>query len=171
MQVRHSRRSRTNSVPPGRKQQPRASRDGDVDNDATLELYQRVALAQATAGVDMVAPSGMMDGQVGAIRQVLDRNGHESLPIMACSAKYASAEYGPFREAVDVTISGGGNRKGYQQDPANAREAMAEIDLDIAEGADIIMVKPALVYLDVIAAARARFDPATGGGVHHSSRG
>ena len=132
--------------------------DGDVDNDATLELYQRVALAQAAAGVDMVAPSGMMDGQVGAIRQVLDRNGHESLPIMAYSAKYASAEYGPFREAVDVTISGGGNRKGYQQDPANAREAMAEIDLDIAEGADIIMVKPALAYLDVIAAARARFD-------------
>ncbi|MCY4517078.1 MAG: porphobilinogen synthase [Acidimicrobiaceae bacterium] len=132
--------------------------DGDVDNDATLELYQRVALAQAEAGVDMVGPSGMMDGQVGAIRQALDANGHESLPIMAYSAKYASAEYGPFREAVDVTISGGGNRKGYQQDPANAREAMAEIELDVAEGADIIMVKPALAYLDVIAAARARFD-------------
>ena len=132
--------------------------DGEVDNDATLELYQRVALAQAEAGADMVGPSGMMDGQVGAIRQVLDRNGHESLPIMAYSAKYASAEYGPFREAVDVTISGGGNRKGYQQDPSNAREAMAEIELDIAEGADIIMVKPALAYLDVIAAARARFD-------------
>ena len=132
--------------------------DGEVDNDATLELYQRVALAQAEAGVDMVGPSGMMDGQVGAIRQALDANGHESLPIMAYSAKYASAEYGPFREAVDVTISGGGNRKGYQQDPANAREAMAEIELDVAEGADIIMVKPALAYLDVIAAARARFD-------------
>jgi len=132
--------------------------DGEVDNDATLELYQRVALAQAEAGVDMVGLSGMMDGQVGAIRQVLDANGHESLPIMAYSAKYASAEYGPFREAVDVTISGGGNRKGYQQDPANAREAMAEIELDVAEGADIIMVKPALAYLDVIAAARARFD-------------
>ena len=132
--------------------------DGEVDNDATLELYQRVALAQAEAGADMVGPSGMMDGQVGAIRQVLDRNGHESLPIMAYSAKYASAEYGPFREAVDVTILGGGNRKGYQQDPANGREAMAEIELDIAEGADIIMVKPALAYLDVIAAARARFD-------------
>ena len=131
---------------------------GEVDNDATLELYQRVALAQAEAGVDMVGPSGMMDGQVGAIRQALDANGHESLPIMAYSAKYASAEYGPFREAVDVTISGGGNRKGYQQDPANAREAMAEIELDVAEGADIIMVKPALAYLDVIAAARARFD-------------
>ena len=132
--------------------------DGEVDNDATLELYQRVALAQAEAGADMVGPSGMMDGQVGAIRQALDVNGHESLPIMAYSAKYASAEYGPFREAADVTISGGGNRKGYQQDPANAREAMAEIELDIAEGADIIMVKPALAYLDVIAAARARFD-------------
>ena len=133
--------------------------DGEVDNDATLELYQRVALAQAEAGVDMVGPSGMMDGQVGAIRQALDANGHESLPIMAYSAKYASAEYGPFREAVDVTISGGGgNRKGYQQDPANAREAMAEVELDVAEGADIIMVKPALAYLDVIAAARARFD-------------
>ncbi len=132
--------------------------DGEVDNDATLELYQRVALAQAEAGVDMVGPSGMMDGQVGAIRQALDANGHVSLPIMAYSAKYASAEYGPFREAVDVTISGGGNRKGYQQDPANAREAMAEIELDVAEGADIIMVKPALAYLDVIAAARARFD-------------
>ncbi len=132
--------------------------DGEVDNDATLELYQRVALAQAEAGADMVGPSGMMDGQVGAIRQALDRNGHESLPIMAYSAKYASAEYGPFRDAVDVTISGGGNRKGYQQDPSNAREAMAEIELDIAEGADIVMVKPALAYLDVIAAARARFD-------------
>ena len=134
------------------------SDDGGVDNDATLELYQRVALAQAEAGADMVGPSGMMDGQVGAIRQVLDRNGYEHLPIMAYSAKYASAEYGPFRDAVDVTITGGGDRKGYQQDPANAREAMAEIELDIAEGADIIMVKPALAYLDVIAAARARFD-------------
>ncbi|WP_419933309.1 porphobilinogen synthase [Candidatus Poriferisodalis sp.] len=131
---------------------------GDVDNDATLELYQRTALAQAEAGADMVGPSGMMDGQVGAIRQALDRNGFEHLPIMAYSAKYASAEYGPFRDAVDVTIAGGGDRKGYQQDPANAREAMAEIELDIAEGADIIMVKPALAYLDVIAAARARFD-------------
>ena len=134
------------------------SDDGHVDNDATLELYQRVALAQAEAGVDMVGPSGMMDGQVGAIRQALDVNGHVDLPIMAYSAKYASAEYGPFRDAVDVTIVGGGDRKGYQQDPANAREAMAEIELDIAEGADIIMVKPALAYLDVIAAARARFD-------------
>ncbi len=132
--------------------------DGDVDNDATVELYQRVALAQAEAGAAMVAPSGMMDGQVGAIRQALDSNGHHNLPIMAYSAKYASAEYGPFRDAVDVAITDGGDRKSYQQDPSNAREAMAEIELDIAEGADIIMVKPALAYLDVIAAARARFD-------------
>ena len=106
----------------------------------------------------MVAPSGMMDGQVAAIRQALDANGYEQLPIMAYSAKYASSEYGPFREAVDVTITGGGNRKGYQQDPANGREAMEEIRLDIAEGADIVMVKPALAYLDVIAHARSEFD-------------
>jgi porphobilinogen synthase len=131
---------------------------GDVDNDATLELYQKVALAQAEAGADMVAPSGMMDGQVGAIRQALDANGHELIPILAYSAKYASAEYGPFREAVDVNIVGGGNRKSYQQDPANGREAMEEIRFDIAEGADLIMVKPALAYLDVIAQARAQFD-------------
>ena len=131
---------------------------GDVDNDATLELYQKVALAQAEAGADMVAPSGMMDGQVGAIRQALDANGHELIPILAYSAKYASAEYGPFREAVDVNIVGGGNRKSYQQDPANGREAMEEIRFDIAEGADLIMVKPALAYLDVIARARAQFD-------------
>ena len=131
---------------------------GDVDNDATLELYQKVALAQAEAGADVVAPSGMMDGQVGAIRQALDANGHELIPILAYSAKYASAEYGPFREAVDVNIVGGGNRKSYQQDPANGREAMEEIRFDIAEGADLIMVKPALAYLDVIAQARAQFD-------------
>tara|TARA_B100001250_G_scaffold391669_1_gene392785 strand:+ start:2864 stop:3784 length:921 start_codon:yes stop_codon:yes gene_type:complete len=132
--------------------------NGGVDNDATLELYQKVALAQAEAGADMVAPSGMMDGQVGAIRQALDANGYSLLPILAYSAKFASAEYGPFREAVDVTIAGGGNRKSYQQDPANGREAMEEIRLDIAEGADVVMVKPALAYLDVIAQARAQFD-------------
>lgn len=132
--------------------------DGDVDNDATLELYQKAALAQAEAGAHMVAPSGMMDGQVAAIRQALDANEHGGVPIMAYSAKYASAEYGPFRDAVDVTIAGGGDRKGYQQDPANAREAMEEIRFDIDEGADIIMVKPALAYLDVIAEARATFD-------------
>ena len=131
---------------------------GEIDNDATLELYQKTALAQVEAGADMVAPSGMMDGQVAAIRQALDANGHELTPIMAYSAKYASAEYGPFREAVDVTIAGGGNRKTYQQDPANAREAMEEIRLDVAEGADLIMVKPALAYLDIIYRARQEFD-------------
>ncbi|MGY9072127.1 MAG: porphobilinogen synthase [Acidimicrobiales bacterium] len=131
---------------------------GEVDNDATLELYQKAALAQAEAGAHVVAPSGMMDGQVAAIRQALDANGHEMLPILGYSAKYASAEYGPFRDAVDVTIVGGGNRKGYQQDPSNAREAMEEIRFDVAEGVDMIMVKPALAYLDIIAAARAEFD-------------
>ncbi|MDG1198269.1 MAG: porphobilinogen synthase [Actinomycetota bacterium] len=131
---------------------------GEIDNDATLELYQKTALAQVEAGADMVAPSGMMDGQVAAIRQALDANGHELTPIMAYSAKYASAEYGPFRDAVDVTIAGGGNRKTYQQDPANAREAIEEIRLDVAEGADLIMVKPALAYLDVIYRARQEID-------------
>lgn len=132
--------------------------DGTVDNDATLELYARTAVAQATAGATVIAPSGMMDGQVGAIRAALDESGFAEVAIMAYSAKYASAEYGPFREAVNVTIADGGNRRGYQQDPANAREAMAEIALDLAEGADIVMVKPALAYLDVIAAARASVD-------------
>ncbi len=130
----------------------------EIDNDATLELYQQVALAQAQAGAHMVAPSGMMDGQVGAIRQALDGGGYENIAIMAYSAKYASAHYGPFREAVNVSIAGGGDRKSYQQDPANVREALSEIALDVSEGADIIMVKPALSYLDVIAQARARFD-------------
>jgi porphobilinogen synthase len=132
--------------------------DGDVDNDATLELYRRAAVAQADAGADLVAPSGMMDGQVAAIRAALDGAGHETTAILAYAAKYASALYGPFRDAVDVTIADGGDRKGYQQDPANAREALAEIRADIAEGADMVMVKPALAYLDVIAAARAEVD-------------
>ncbi len=132
--------------------------DGDVDNDATLELYQRAAVAQAAAGAHVVAPSGMMDGQVAAIRAALDDASHSTIPILGYSAKYASAEYGPFRDAVDVSIAGGGDRKSYQQDPANAREAMEEIRFDIAEGADMIMVKPALAYLDIIAAARAEFD-------------
>jgi porphobilinogen synthase len=131
---------------------------GSVDNDATLELYARIALAQATAGAGIVAPSGMMDGQVRAIRTALDTGGFADLPIMAYSAKYASALYGPFRDAVDCTIVGGGDRKGYQQDIANARESMEEIRLDLEEGADIVMVKPALSYLDIIARARARFD-------------
>jgi porphobilinogen synthase len=132
--------------------------DGAVDNDATLELYRRAARAQADAGAHVVAPSGMMDGQVGAIRDALDTSGHLLTAILAYSAKYASAEYGPFRDAVDVTIAGGGNRKGYQQDPANRRESMEEIRLDLAEGADMVMVKPALAYLDIISDARAAFD-------------
>jgi porphobilinogen synthase len=131
---------------------------GDVDNDATLELYQRVALAQADAGADVVAPSGMMDGQVAAIRDALDDGGFSSIAILAYAAKYASALYGPFRDAVDVEIIGGGDRKGYQQDPANAREAMAEVLADIDEGADMVMVKPALAYLDVIAEVRDAVD-------------
>lgn len=131
---------------------------GEVDNDATLELYGEVALAQAEAGADVVAPSGMMDGAVLAIREALDDDGHERVAIMAYAAKYASALYGPFRDAVDVTIEGGGDRKGYQQDPANAREALEEIRLDLGEGADIVMVKPALSYLDVITRARPEID-------------
>jgi len=131
---------------------------GDVDNDATVALYARVALAQARAGADMVSPSGMMDGQVAAIRSALDGGGYDQVAICAYAAKYASALYGPFREAVDVSIAGGGDRKGYQQDPANRREALAEVALDVAEGADIVMVKPALAYLDVIAAVRAGCD-------------
>ncbi len=126
--------------------------DGTVDNDATLALYQRVALAQASAGADIVAPSGMMDGQVGAIRAALDADQKNEVAVLAYAAKYASALYGPFRDAVDVTIVGGGDRQGYQQDVRNRREALAEVALDIAEGADIVMVKPALAYLDVIAA-------------------
>ena len=131
---------------------------GQVDNDATLELYQQVALAQARAGADLVAPSGMMDGQVGAIRAALDQDGFEQTAILAYAAKFASALYGPFRDAVDVTIAGGGDRRGYQQDPRNGREALVEVALDAAEGADVVMVKPALAYLDVIAAVRQRVD-------------
>jgi porphobilinogen synthase len=129
--------------------------DGEVRNDATLELYQRVALAQAAAGADVVAPSGMMDGQVAAIRQALDAEGSEHVAILAYAAKYASALYGPFREAVDVTIAGGGDRRSYQQDPRNHREALLEIAHDVAEGADMVMVKPAMTSIDVLAAARA----------------
>jgi porphobilinogen synthase len=132
--------------------------DGQVDNDATLVLYQRAAAAQADAGADLVAPSGMMDGQVAAIRQRLDESGHTTTGILAYAAKYASALYGPFRDAVDVSIADGGHRKGYQQDPRNAREALAEVALDVAEGADAVMVKPALAYLDVLAAVRAAVD-------------
>ncbi len=131
---------------------------GQPDNDATLEIYEQIAVAQATAGADVVAPSGMMDGQVFAIREALDDAGFDQVAILAYAAKYATALYGPFRDAVDVTIAGGGNRKGYQQDVANAREAMEEIREDIGEGADIVMVKPAMPYLDVIARARQELD-------------
>ena len=131
---------------------------GLVDNDATLERYGEVAVAQARAGARLVGPSGMMDGQVGAIRKALDDSGYPDVGILAYAAKYASALYGPFRDAVDVQIAGGGDRKGYQQDPANRREAIREVQLDIEEGADIVMVKPALSYLDVIAEVRRRFD-------------
>jgi porphobilinogen synthase len=129
---------------------------GEVLNDPTLELYQRVALAQAEAGADVVAPSGMMDGQVAAIRAVLDGAGSDQVAVLAYAAKYASALYGPFRDAVDVTIAGGGDRRAYQQDPRNRREALLEIDQDVAEGADMVMVKPAMTSLDVLAAARRR---------------
>jgi len=131
---------------------------GEVDNDATIELYARVAVAQADAGADVVAPSGMMDGQVGAIRSALDGTGHAATAILAYSAKYASALYGPFRDAVDVQIVGGGDRKGYQQDWRNGREALAEVRADVEQGADMVMVKPALAYLDVIASVRAAVD-------------
>jgi porphobilinogen synthase len=131
---------------------------GRVDNDRTLELYVRVARAQAMAGADVVAPSGMMDGQVAAIRAGLDGDGFADVAVLAYAAKYASALYGPFRDAVDVTIVGGGDRKGYQQDWRNRREALREVALDVEEGADIVMVKPALAYLDVIASVRARVD-------------
>ncbi|MCU0272896.1 MAG: porphobilinogen synthase [Acidimicrobiales bacterium] len=131
---------------------------GDVDNDATLECYEQAAVAQADAGADVVAPSGMMDGQVMAIREALDEEGYESTAILAYAAKYASALYGPFRDAVQVEIAGGGDRRSYQQDPRNAREALEEIRADIAEGADMVMVKPAMSYLDIIVRARAEVD-------------
>src|SRR5687767_913302 len=123
--------------------------DGVVDNDATLELLARTAIAQAEAGADAVAPSDMMDGRVGALRAALDEHGLAETPIMAYSAKYASAFYGPFREAAE-SAPARGDRRGYQMDPANAREGVREAELDAAEGADVIMVKPALPYLDVI---------------------
>jgi len=131
---------------------------GQPDNDATLEIYEQIAVVQAAAGADIVAPSGMMDGQVFAIREALDDAGFDEVAILAYAAKYATALYGPFRDAVDVTIVGGGDRRGYQQDVANAREAMEEIREDIGEGADIVMVKPAMPYLDVISRVRQEID-------------
>ena len=131
---------------------------GEVDNDATLERYAEVAVAQAEAGADIVAPSGMMDGQVLAIRDALDEESFEQVAILAYAAKYASALYGPFRDAVDVSIADGGDRKAYQQDFRNAREALEELRADVGEGADLVMVKPALAYLDIIVRARAELD-------------
>jgi porphobilinogen synthase len=132
-------------------------RDGEVDNDATLPLLAKAALSHARAGADILAPSDMMDGRVAAIRRALDENGFAERAILAYSAKTASAFYGPFREAADSAPKFG-DRRGYQMDAANAREAMREIELDLAEGADAVMVKPALSYLDTIARARRRFD-------------
>jgi porphobilinogen synthase len=131
--------------------------DGEVDNDATVERYRRIAVSQARAGADMVAPSGMMDGQVAAIRQALDAGGLAGAGILAYAAKFASSFYGPFREAAECAPRFG-DRKGYQMDPANAGEALREIRQDIAEGADVVMVKPALPYLDVIRRAKAEID-------------
>jgi porphobilinogen synthase len=135
---------------------------GEVDNDATLPLYAELAVAQATAGADVIAPSGMMDGQVGAIRAALDGSGLRDTVILAYAAKYASAMYGPFRDAAGVSIADGGDRRGYQQDPRNRREALAEVGLDVGEGADVVMVKPALTSLDVISDVRAAFEVPVG---------
>ncbi|HEU0168453.1 MAG TPA: porphobilinogen synthase [Chloroflexota bacterium] len=132
-------------------------RDGFVDNDSTLELLARTAVSQADAGFDVIAPSDMMDGRVAAIRRALDENGFEDRLVLAYSAKFASGFYGPFREAADSTPQFG-DRRTYQMDPPNAREAMREIELDVQEGADMIMVKPALAYLDLVRRAREQFD-------------
>ena len=131
--------------------------DGDVDNDATLEMLAESALSHARAGADMVAPSDMMDGRVGVIREALDDEGFDRIPIMSYAAKYASGFYGPFREAAESAPTFG-DRRSYQMDPANGREAMVEMALDLDEGADILMVKPALAYLDIISLARQQFD-------------
>ena len=131
--------------------------NGDVDNDATIERYASIAVAQATAGADVIAPSGMMDGQVGAIRGALDDTGFDQTSILAYAAKFASALYGPFRDAAECAPKFG-DRRSYQMDAANAREAIAETQLDVDEGADMVMVKPALAYLDVISEVRDTFD-------------
>jgi porphobilinogen synthase len=132
-------------------------KDGDVDNDATLEWLAKTAVSHARAGADIVAPSDMMDGRVGAIRKALDAHGFENIAVLAYAAKFASAFYGPFREAADSTPQFG-DRRSYQMDPANGREALKEIELDLEEGADMIMVKPALPYLDLIRQARDRYN-------------
>ena len=136
---------------------PPATAEYEIVNDASLELLARTSVSLARAGVDIIAPSDMMDGRVGAIRAALDKAGFENTPILSYAAKFASGFYGPFREAADSTPQFG-DRRSYQMDPANIREAMREIALDVEEGADMIMVKPAMPYLDVIAAARERFD-------------
>ncbi|MCZ7435210.1 porphobilinogen synthase [Micromonospora sp. WMMC241] len=130
--------------------------DGGVDNDATLAAYAEMAVAQADAGVHVVGPSGMMDGQVGVVRKALDAAGHQDVSVLAYAAKYASAFFGPFRDAVESALDG--DRRAYQQDPANLRESLREVELDVAEGADMVMVKPALPYLDVVSAVRAAVD-------------
>jgi len=132
--------------------------DGTVDNDATLELYARTAVAQASAGAAVVAPSGMMDGQVGAIRAALDEAGYPETIVMAYAAKFASGLYGPFREAVGVEIANGGDRRGYQQDARNRRESLREARADVEQGADIVMVKPAMTYLDILSDLRTALD-------------
>ncbi|GIJ07584.1 porphobilinogen synthase [Micromonospora andamanensis] len=129
---------------------------GEVDNDATLAAYAEMAVAQAAAGVGVVGPSGMMDGQVGVVRQALDAAGHTDVAVLAYAVKYASAFFGPFRDAVESALDG--DRRAYQQDPANLRESLREVALDVAEGADMVMVKPALPYLDVVASVRAAVD-------------
>jgi porphobilinogen synthase len=131
-------------------------KQGDVDNDSTLDLLAKEALSHARAGADMVAPSDMMDGRVGAVRKTLDQNGFEQIPIMAYAAKYASGFYGPFREAAESTPQFG-DRRSYQMDPANAEEALREVELDIREGADIVMIKPAMAYLDIIYRVKTKF--------------
>ncbi|WP_406105923.1 porphobilinogen synthase [Micromonospora globbae] len=130
--------------------------DGEVDNDATLGAYAEMAVAQAEAGVHVVGPSGMMDGQVGAVRRALDAAGHQDVAVLAYAVKYASAFFGPFRDAVESALEG--DRRAYQQDPANLRESLREVALDVAEGADMVMVKPALPYLDVVSAVRDAVD-------------
>ncbi|NUR71805.1 MAG: porphobilinogen synthase [Hamadaea sp.] len=129
---------------------------GNVDNDATLDAYAKMAVAQAAAGVHVVGPSGMMDGQVGVVRRALDDAGYIDVSILAYAVKYASAFFGPFRDAVESSLEG--DRRAYQQDPANLRESLREVELDVAEGADMVMVKPALPYLDVVSAVRQRVD-------------
>jgi porphobilinogen synthase len=143
------------AVPPATTEQ--AGAEYEIVNDASLELLARTSVSLARSGVDIIAPSDMMDGRVGVIREALDEAGFENTPILSYAAKFASGFYGPFREAADSTPQFG-DRHSYQMDPANMREAMREIELDIEEGADMIMVKPAMPYLDVIAAARQRFD-------------